>query len=431
MAGKNKKDEQTEGEVIDNETVEETPEQSEIDNDFHEDEEILEEEYHEDAWGGMASKVLTAIVLLALGGAIALWAAPKIAPSLPSGMAPIANWLSSGQSRTDAELSALRSEIETRFNEMAVPVAADEIDAMILKSTSVMNADLSARIDVLAGQINETENATIATRLAELEAKFEGLRAELSSLTRQITDISTAGGEISAETSAQIATYSAELEGLRAEIAAMSAQNIALSEKIDEVSVSSIQQVQEAETVANEMARAAEDERQNSVIRANVSALGVALSDGTSFANILENLTQAGAPEAPEALRNASGGIVSMASLRADFPQAAHAAIRASNLKNANDGILSMLAAVIKSQIGGRSLTPQEGDSADAILSRAEDALRQDDLKAALAELANLPATSMPSEARGPMGDWIANASSRLEAIEAFEAYSLELESNN
>ena len=50
----------------------------------------------------------------------------------------------------------------------------------------------------------------------------------------------------------------------------------------------------------------------------------------------------------------------------------------------------------------------------DAVLSRMEDRLRNDDLKGALAE-----AGSLPSEAAAAMADWLEAARRRAAAVEA------------
>ena len=53
------------------------------------------EEDHDDS--GFAAKFLGISGLLVLGGALALWLGPKIAPTLPVGMAPVAAWLAPGE----------------------------------------------------------------------------------------------------------------------------------------------------------------------------------------------------------------------------------------------------------------------------------------------------------------------------------------------
>ena len=75
------------------------------------------------------------------------------------------------------------------------------------------------------------------------------------------------------------------------------------------------------------------------------------------------------------------------------------------------------IATFFANQLGARSVSPREGDDADAILSRAEAALRSGDLSAALSEL-----SSMPDVAQSALADWQNSAQTRLEAKTAADA---------
>ena len=103
----------------------------------------------------------------------------------------------------------------------------------------------------------------------------------------------------------------------------------------------------------------------------------------------------------PEGLTAAAAsGVPTLAELRDSFPDAAHEAIRASIMASAGDGVVARSRAFLEAQVASRSLTPQPGMAPDAVLSRMEDRLRQDDLAGALAEAAQLP-----SEASAAMGE--------------------------
>jgi len=68
----------------------------------------------------------------------------------------------------------------------------------------------------------------------------------------------------------------------------------------------------------------------------------------------------------------------------------------------------------LRSQTGARSLAPRDGDDTDAVLSRAEAALRQGDLATTLTELDAL--TGDPAAA---MAAWRAQAETRMAALAA------------
>ena len=375
-----------------------------------------EEDEHEES--GIAAKILIVTGLLVVGGALALWIGPKIAPTLPSGMAPVAAWLSPGGEATQAEIAELRQTLE----EIPQAVSTSEIEAMIANQNRALSEDIATQIATVKDQVAASDSNEIESRLATVESKLEGLRAELSSLMSQLSDVSTAGGAVSAETNAQIATYAAAMDGLKAEIAALAAQNGALSQKIDSVSVVASRQVAEAESKVSEVEVNAELERNTATIQNSLKAIDVALAAGLPFASALTDLQSAGVTDIPVALADASGGIATLPQLRTDFPEAAHAAIRASIMASAGDGLFAGISAFMRAQVAGRSLTPQDGLGPDAVLSRAEAALNQDDLATALMEIDALPAVSMPSEARGPMGDWVATATARLNAVNAYGA---------
>ena len=355
------------------------------------------EEDHDET--GLAARVLKVSGILVVGGVLALWLGPKIATSLPSGMAPVAAWLAPGGAQTNADITALQAALA----DMPEPVSRDQIDAMIAGGISTKTAALTAQIEALG---DGPDTALIESRLAALELKTDGLRAELSSLLSQLSDVSQIGGEVSAETAAKLAGFAAANEGLKAEIAA-------LANRIDGLSATAAQ-VSTVETNA-EVARNA------AVIKNSLTAIDTALSAGLPFAATLNDMENAGITDIPAALADASNGVVTMAELRADFPDAAHAAIRASILASAGDGLFASISAFTKAQVAGRSLTPQDGLGPDAVLSRAEAALKQDDLDKALSELDALPNAAMSPDGDGPMDVWLAQARDLQNARNAFD----------
>ena len=95
----------------------------------------------------------------------------------------------------------------------------------------------------------------------------------------------------------------------------------------------------------------------------------------------------------------------------------AHDAIRTDLRAETGDTALGQFGAFLQAQVASRSLTPQEGTSTDAILSRAEDALRQGDLDLALRHMRTLSVV-----AREIYADWLALAQARQAALSGFEA---------
>ena len=79
----------------------------------------------------------------------------------------------------------------------------------------------------------------------------------------------------------------------------------------------------------------------------------------------------------------------------------------------------------MRAQTGARSLTAQDGADPDAVLSRAEAALRNGQVADALAELPDLPG---PGQER--LGDWISRAQTFLDVNAAFAGYAAQLTGN-
>lgn len=176
----------------------------------------------------------------------------------------------------------------------------------------------------------------------------------------------------------------------------------------------------QAEEVANLRAEAdareaaARDTAQATLRRAALTRITTALDTGSAFADALNDLRDTGA-EIPAALSDAAeSGVPTISGLSESFPDAARAALAAARAAQETPG--DGLASLFRSELGLRSLTPREGNDPDAVLSRAEAALRAGKLDEALAEL-----DLLPEPAQAAIGDWHAAATRRKEALAAAE----------
>jgi hypothetical protein len=113
-----------------------------------------------------------------------------------------------------------------------------------------------------------------------------------------------------------------------------------------------------------------------------------------------------------------------MASLSADFPDAARSALAATRAQDATSGGVD-LGAFLTRQLGVRSVTPRDGDDPDAVLSRAEAALKSGDLTGALAEL-----EALPDVAKSEMSGWLDQAQTRQTALDAANTLAESLTAN-
>ncbi|WP_118132876.1 COG4223 family protein [Oceanicella sp. SM1341] len=373
-----------------------------------------EPEHEEEEHYSVAGRVLTGLVLILLGGALFLWAGPKVAPHLPAGMAPVAQWLTPGGERAEEEIAALRAELDDRI--AALDTGPDEaaleemVNARVAAALEENATERQQRLDAALEQVNQlsdqiaaSDSGAIESRLAQAESQMQGLAAQVESL----------GTGVAQENSARLDTLSAAVDGLKAELADLTGRTGSLSQRIDEVAATSERRAEEADAIAAD----AETVRRSAAYQAALNDLGAAIESGEPLTGPVAAIEQAGAAEVPEGLAAAEeSGVPTLSSLRADFPDAAHASIRASLRADAGSGIFDRATAFLSAQVASRSLTEQQGDSTDAILSRVDARLKEDRLDAALTE-----AEALPPEAKDAMSGWLGRAERRRDALAAYE----------
>ena len=105
-----------------------------------------------------------------------------------------------------------------------------------------------------------------------------------------------------------------------------------------------------------------------------------------------------------------------MVELQQSFADAARAALANAETVSQDASAGERFTAFLKQRTNARSLTPQEGDGADAILSRAEAMMKQGDLTAALSEL-----DALGDGPKAAMQTWLDQAQTREAALAAAE----------
>jgi len=370
--------------------------------------EAAEAEHHEEEAHGrsFASRVLTWLVLLLAGAGLALWGAPQVAPNLPDGLGPVKAWLMPGEFESRKQIAALEAEVDSRLENVTQGLDDTAVQALVAEQTDALKAEFDTRLQALADQVAATDGASIEGRVAQVETRLEGAVAALDGL-------GAGAAGLSDEDQATLSTFAATVEGLRAELAALADQQGGLSQRIDDVEVAVDRRLSEAEQEVASATEEAEQTQSAALAVAAVSMIDAALASGEPFAEALGQLEANTDQPAPEGLSDvAATGVATLGGLRTGFSDAAHLAIRADIKAQGQDNPGTRLASFLEAQIATRSLTPQEGDSTDAVLSRAEDALRRDNLAAAVDELKGLPEV-----ARTAMGSWLPKAEARVTAI--------------
>ena len=148
-----------------------------------------------------------------------------------------------------------------------------------------------------------------------------------------------------------------------------------------------------------------------------VDKLKLAAASGGPFVAELQVLAD---PDIPPALTAfATTGMVTIAALQESFPDAARAALLAAHAADPQAGWGQRALDFLKAQSGARPLTPRDGTDAEAVVSRADAAVREARISDALTELAGLDPV-----AAAPLADWRAQAEQWVAVEAAFTALS-------
>ena len=293
-----------------------------------------------------------------------------------------------------------------RINALDRKVVAQEKQIADLRAASTATDPRldAALADIAAARTAATEAiAALETRVAALEQRPSGgadtgpLTAEIDALKFALTALQTEmttrpAVDISDQIAALTAAAAAEREALEARAAAL-----------------------QEETRAAATAATA---------RGVLLRLQAALDTGGAIGPLLEELTAAGVT-VPQPLAVAADGVLTLTQLQASFPEAARAALAAAVKVTPDAGLGDRLATFLRVQTGARSLTPRDGDDPDAVLSRAEAALRGGDLTGALVALDGLS-----TDAQAAMAAWRDSATARSAAVAAADELAAGLSGN-
>lgn len=277
---------------------------------------------------------------------------------------------------------------------------------------------LAAQVETLGQQHAAAQDkqakdlATLADRVAALEAAPAPVAPDLSrldTLEERLSAIEAMPADGNASTAALTAKV-AELEQRLAALPATGADP-ALQQKLDDA----LSRLSQAEADATARASEAEAAAKAAARTKALDALDAAVASGQPYATELQAV---GDEKLSQALGGtAQSGVPTLAQLQADFPEPARQAIRIARDLSTETGWTDRFVDFLASQTGARPLTPLEGDTPDAILSRAEFALSEGRVADALAEL-----DPLDPKVKAPLDAWIAKAQAHLAATAALQA---------
>ncbi|MFK7874962.1 MAG: COG4223 family protein [Paracoccaceae bacterium] len=304
---------------------------------------------------------------------------------------------------TQAEtLEAQASEIAAlseKLNNLPEPVEVPEVD---LSGVEGQISDQAALLAAMTARLTDVEKRPLTDNVSD--AAVQAYEAELAKLQAAVE---TQRAQAEEKLANMVAVYEADLAELQGDVEAQRAEVAAL-----------LGDVQDTEAAAEAKARAA-------LARTAMSKIITSVQSGASFADALAELDSVGGTDVPDSLRTvADEGVPTLSALQSAFPAAARAALTAARTQEAESGE-GGLGGFLQRQLGARSVTPQEGDSADAVLSRAEAAAREGRLGDALSEV-----NALPEAAKAPLMTWINQAEIRHAATVAADDLMTALSAN-
>lgn len=334
---------------------------------------------------GFMPTFLGGVVAAGLGAAGAWWAIPHLPaawqPAMTEAPATEAQLEATRAAATEAATAAAKAEIEAQGDAFASRAADAGADAARQALADAGNADdkqIQGRLTALEKTVADLAARPVSAPIVSGE-NSEGLQSVLNEMTARLAAQQKRLDELSARPASDPATAQKMQD--------FAAQAEALQQQMTVAADAAAKRLSAAEEQAKALADNAESANRRAQAATAAAALQTAIETGGSREQALADLRAAGL-EPPAVL---AGDVPTLDQLRADFPAAARDGLAASLKDAPKAGALDAIGNFLRVQTGARSVEPREGDDADAILSRADAAVKAGDIKGALAQIATLP----------------------------------------
>ena len=326
------------------------------------------------------------IFSLICGGIITLSFSTKISALLPSGMAPLARFLSPSEALAIERIQIYKLETDNRLNKIE-NIKHPNVDLKIKE----LRDEISNDIAQISKELTEIDNSKIENRLNELEKKITNTLTLVDEL------VFNSSKNVIINDSPLNKNYDLIIKKLRSEITFLSNQQNLLIEQFNTLKNANLNTFKKNSKDLNDFDKIKE-----------------ALNFGGPYKLALEEISKKEI-QIPKVLLDNSEGVVTMNYLKTNFPTVAHASLKASLKQSDESGLGGKLLGFLKSQVTVRSLDAQEGNSVNAILSRMQVALNNDDLSEVIRQSSDLDKT-----AKSEIKDWLSLAVKRQETVDAF-----------
>ncbi len=326
------------------------------------------------------------IFSLICGGIITLSFSTKISALLPSGMAPLARFLSPSEALAIERIQIYKLETDNRLNKIE-NIKHPNVDLKIKE----LRDEISNDIAQISKELTEIDNSKIENRLSELEKKITNTLTLVDEL------VFNSSKNVIINDSPLNKNYDLIIKKLRSEITFLSNQQNFLIEQFNTLKNANLN-----------------TSKKNSKDLNDFDKIKEALNFGGPYKLALEEISKKEI-QIPKVLLDNSEGVVTMNYLKTNFPTVAHASLKASLKQTDESGLGGKLLGFLKSQVTVRSLDAQEGNSVNAILSRMQVALNNDDLSEVIRQSSDLNGA-----AKSEIKDWLSLAVKRQETVDAF-----------
>ena len=326
------------------------------------------------------------IFSLICGGIITLSFSTKISALLPSGMAPLARFLSPSEALAIERIQIYKLETDNRLNKIE-NIKHPNVDLKIKE----LRDEISNDIAQISKELTEIDNSKIENRLSELEKKITNTLTLVDEL------VFNSSKNVIINDSPLNKNYDLIIKKLRSEITFLSNQQNFLIEQFNTLKNANLNTPNKNSKDLNDFDKIKE-----------------ALNFGGPYKLALEEISKKEI-QIPKVLLDNSEGVVTMNYLKTNFPTVAHASLKASLKQTDESGLGGKLLGFLKSQVTVRSLDAQEGNSINAILSRMQVALNNDDLSEVIRQSSDLNGA-----AKSEIKDWLSLAVKRQETVDAF-----------
>ena len=326
------------------------------------------------------------IFSLICGGIITLSFSTKISALLPSGMAPLARFLSPSEALAIERIQIYKLETDNRLNKIE-NIKHPNVDLKIKE----LRDEISNDIAQISKELTEIDNSKIENRLSELEKKITNTLTLVDEL------VFNSSKNVIINDSPLNKNYDLIIKKLRSEITFLSNQHNFLIEQFNTLKNANLN-----------------TSKKNSKDLNDFDKIKEALNFGGPYKLALEEISKKEI-QIPKVLLDNSEGVVTMNYLKTNFPTVAHASLKASLKQTDESGLGGKLLGFLKSQVTVRSLDAQEGNSINAILSRMQVALNNDDLSEVIRQSSDLNGA-----AKSEIKDWLSLAVKRQETVDAF-----------